>query len=270
MRNISDLPSSGSEEEYISLRDEIIERVSIMNNQSSSAFGATLTVWAAGFTCFGIMAATWSETNQQIMKWISLCPIGVFLISMLILLPMGIKSGENIRQIIAIGSFIKVYYEYIPTLKDPNKQYISWETANALVNRGITNKEKKQGVSDVINRRIDDCHNAEYTLLCIASSMLMIIALSVFYELFPNMLNIAIYYILGALLFLFSVFWISTVYIQSNAKRNAKNANILFTKEFLILAVEKNILSEEEAKKAWNDLNPKNEVDRIRLDTLFK
>lgn len=46
-----------SPEEYSSLRNETVERISIMNNQASSAFGILLTTWggwfyAAWHTCF--------------------------------------------------------------------------------------------------------------------------------------------------------------------------------------------------------------------------
>ena len=44
-------------EEYSSLRNETVERISIMNNQASSAFGILLTTWGAGFTLLGILVS---------------------------------------------------------------------------------------------------------------------------------------------------------------------------------------------------------------------
>lgn len=270
MRNISDLPISGSENEYISLRDEIIERVTVMNNQASSAFGVILTVWAAGFTCLGIMAACWTQMSYPYMRWLSICPVGAFFISLLIILPMAIKSGENVRQIISIGVFIKIFYEYIPSIKNQGCNNIGWETANAIVNRGITQKAKNKRFFNWFDGKINDRINSEYTLLGIASLFFMFIAILINREIVRNSERIWIYYTAYSICLFFSIFYIGIISFQSNGKRNAKMANQSYTKEFLLLAIEKSILTEEEVKQAWLDLNPQNEVNRIRLDTLFK
>ena len=270
MKNISDLPISGSIEEYTSLRNEVIERLSFMNSQASSAFGVILTVWAAGFTCIGIMAADWSNLSYSYMRWLSLCPIGAFFISMLIILPMAIKSGENVRQIIAIGVFIRVFYEYIPSLRNSDNHNTGWETANMLVNRGITQKKSKKKFFSWFNGQINDRLNSEYTLLCLASCFFMGISIMINYEVVRNSDRIVFYIIGYVFCGLFALFWLPIISYQSNGKRNAKIMSASYTKEFLILAVEKKIISKKELKKAREDLNPKNEVNNSLLESYFE
>ena len=270
MKNISDLPISGSIEEYTALRNEILERLSFMNSQASSAFGVILTVWAAGFTCLGIIAASWSHMSYSLMRWLSICPIGAFLISMLIILPMAIKSGENIRQIISLGVFIRVFYEYIPSLRNPENNNTGWETANILVNRGITQKKVKKKFFSWFNGQINDRLNSEYTLLSLASGFFMGISIIINYEVVRNSDRI-VFYIIGYIICgLFALFWLPIISYQSNGKRNAKMMSTSYTKEFLLLAVEKKIISKKELKKAWEDMNPKNEVNESLLESYFE
>lgn len=43
-----------SESEYISLRDEMVQRIVLMNSQATNAITVVLTMWAAGLGLFEI------------------------------------------------------------------------------------------------------------------------------------------------------------------------------------------------------------------------
>lgn len=54
-----------AKDEYESLRNETIERITIMNNQSSNAFGVILTTWASGFVLLGIIVSNIDDLPNQ-------------------------------------------------------------------------------------------------------------------------------------------------------------------------------------------------------------
>ena len=46
-----------SENEYVNLRNEIIQRILLMNSQATNAITVVLTMWVAGLGMFGIQLA---------------------------------------------------------------------------------------------------------------------------------------------------------------------------------------------------------------------
>ena len=128
-------------EEYNSLRNEVVERISIMNNQASNAFGILLTTWAAGFTLLGLLVSFQISDKYEIpfgcLFLLSTGQVLAFLSSLLMLVPMAIKSGENLRQLISLGIYIRVFYDYISKHNDCKQRFL-WETADKQVSAFTT------------------------------------------------------------------------------------------------------------------------------------
>lgn len=88
-------------EEYTSIRAELIERIKIMNSQEASALVAIITSWAAGFTFaneiltkkFIMLDSFGTVVFQCLQTFIFLIPIFYFV-------PLAIKSGENLTQMV--------------------------------------------------------------------------------------------------------------------------------------------------------------------------
>ena len=96
-------------DEFNALRSETVERISIMNSQASNAIGMILTTWAAGFGLLGINFSNLDKLNEVAQIIISFGQTSAFLFSILLLIPMAIKSGENLRQLVSIGVYIRVF-----------------------------------------------------------------------------------------------------------------------------------------------------------------
>lgn len=90
-----------SDQEYETLRSEILNRTTLINSQSSNAIVTVISSWAAGITLLGL------TTSQGIgpHTLINLCYIAsiIFLVPAFYFLPLAIKSGENLQQIVAIS-----------------------------------------------------------------------------------------------------------------------------------------------------------------------
>lgn len=85
-------------EEYSSLRNETVERISIMNNQASSAFGILLTTWGAGFTLLGILVSCQVSDKYEVpfvcLLLLSIGQVLAFFHPCLCLFPWQLKVGR--------------------------------------------------------------------------------------------------------------------------------------------------------------------------------
>lgn len=158
-------------EEYNSLRNETVERISIMNNQASSAFGLLLTTWGAGFTLLGILVSFQVSGKEEIsflfLLLLSIGQVFAFLSSLLMLVPMAIKSGENLRQMISLGVYIRVFYDYASKYRNCTQRF-SWDTADKQVSAFTTIK----GTNKFWLRQF----NAEYIILGFISTTFLFIS----------------------------------------------------------------------------------------------
>lgn len=121
-----------SESEYISLRDEMVQRIVLMNSQATNAITVVLTMWAAGLGLFGIQLANMRKFN--ILHNLALCfgEVGSFFCALIILIPLAMKSGENLRQLVTLNLYISFFYfELIRKIKSKNiypGEYVSGST----------------------------------------------------------------------------------------------------------------------------------------------
>ena len=154
-----------SESEYESLREEIIQRIILMNSQATNAITVVLTMWAAGLGLLGIQLANLEKIN--IIHNLALCigETGSFFCALLILVPLALKSGENLRQQVAIGTYIRLfYYEFVRMGKIKSNNIYPWEYVNRMTNDIFeTGKKGKK------NKLLLILTNSEYPILGLVS-----------------------------------------------------------------------------------------------------
>lgn len=120
-----------SENEYISLREELISRINITNTLAMSAASFSTASWAVGIALLVIpyndnAQALQNNTMQSILY---LIPAFFAFATILVLIPFAIKSSENIFQSTAISCYLQVFYER--NLSDGDG---AWETINTTIN----------------------------------------------------------------------------------------------------------------------------------------
>lgn len=93
--------------EYNSLRAEMVTRIQIMNNQATSATSACIAAWVVSCTIF--VASLSSDQMAQNLLTFCVAQSLSALIPSIFLLPTAVKSGENLCQIAALSSYIRVF-----------------------------------------------------------------------------------------------------------------------------------------------------------------
>ena len=58
-----------------------------------------------------------------------------FFFAILFLLPMAVKSGENLKQLASLGIYIRVFYEFVPRYRGEKKDFR--QRQKALCHEGI-------------------------------------------------------------------------------------------------------------------------------------
>lgn len=161
-------PYSPSIEEYRALRSEALQRISFVNTQTTSVITMTITMWVAGFTLLGIRLG--KLETLSIYENLGLC-IGealAFFVVLPIISSMSIKCGENVRQIAAIGAYIRVFFEYIPLIRKNGQERFGWETMDInLSDIKLTGDKKVKHLQR---------YNREYFWIAIASAVFCFIS----------------------------------------------------------------------------------------------
>ena len=151
-----------SDSEYVSLRNELIQRILLINSQATNAITIVLTMWAAGLGLFGIQVANLDNLNAMHNLIMCFGEVGVFFCALLILIPLALKSGENLKQQAAISAYISYfYYELIKENKLTSSIIYPWEYVSELTNEIYNNKKKYKSVLTMIN--------SEYPILGLVS-----------------------------------------------------------------------------------------------------
>lgn len=246
-------------EEYNSLRSETIERISIMNNQGASAFGIVLTSWAAGFGMMGVMLANIEKIPQEMVKFIYILEIIAFLYSLIMLLPMAVKSGENLRQILSLGTYIRVFYNYLPQHEKVQGPLFYWDTVDKQVNyiatpKGIKNKRHK----------LAKWYNHEYIVLGFASSIFTLIT---FIMLCDHLLcggksktAIIIMTTSGVLLLFLLIYTLCQIYKASSVTTNMMRISNDYMEKYVVIAKELGFIDVSEVEQALKELDPEREI----------
>lgn len=143
--------------EYDSLRAEQVSRIEAMYNMSSGAVTVLLTSLAAGLSLLAIYYFQDTITDICSLLWLGFFQSMLAIFPIIFMVPISVRSGENIQQITRISCYIRVFYEY--QNKDLEK-CLYWETATNR-SRSLLNQRNKNKISFIFNE--------EYTILSVCS-----------------------------------------------------------------------------------------------------
>lgn len=165
-----------SENEYISIRTELIERIRLLNSQSFTVLATVISFWTVGFTFKAqVLEKVYSlDIIQQII--INFLSALIFLIPLFLFTPLSAKSGENLSQIASLSAYIKVFFDYPVVVDKENK---NWETSNNLLSNSNVDRGKESNFMKL--------YNEDYTILSIISFIIYnILMLSQINELYVH------------------------------------------------------------------------------------
>lgn len=253
-----------SENEYISLRTELVERIKLLNSQSFTVLATVVSFWAIGFTFKAQILNKISDQNiiQQI--FINFLSAVIFLIPIFLFIPLSAKSGENLLQIASLSAYIKVFYDY-PVSK--NKINKNWETSNNLLSNSNINRGKKSKGMKL--------YNDDYTILSIISFFIYIIcAILQIYELklyysrnkiiMSVFCGVVIIYLFIATMAVFSIRFIHKV---SSLKNTLMKGTLYYTQAYIKRANELGVINDRDVQNAILELNP---LKEMRIVDYFK
>ena len=194
--NIKYIIHEHSIEEYRSIRAEMIERIQILSNQSTSSISACIAAWLITAT---IYLTSFSKGFFLVrVNNFALCvmlSISSFLPT-LFLLPASIKSGENLAQITAISCFIRVFFDHAKTTAS-----FSWESANNSLSNVNVHRKKEN---------MHYFYNSEYFILSILSLVINVTVVgSMLYRIHENNM-LQSRYVIGFCVIIFVVEFILT------------------------------------------------------------
>lgn len=244
-------------EEYTSIRAELIERIKIMNSQEASALVAIITSWAAGFTFaneiltkkFIMLDSFGTVVFQCLQTFIFLIPIFYFV-------PLAIKSGENLTQMVSLSAYIRVFYDY-PFQKNIK---MNWETSNNLLSVVNTDKKEKSVILKMSNE--------EYTILAISSYLIYkffeVISIKQLIQ-FVNEREITtnVYIIIILMYVIFNITSIGLIFLihkSSSTKNTMMDKTKIYVNAYLNRAIELGVIDEKMLKNAIDELNPEKDM----------
>lgn len=253
-----------SVDEFNTLRAETVERISIMNNQASNAINLILATWIAGFTLLGIQLTNQKDLSTFYLIILSIGQMSAFYLSLLMIIPMATKSGENLRQLISIGMYIKVFYDYLSILKQDSETvstYYLWEYTDKLLSSFTTSKGKKQLKYRLLN--------SEYVILSAASALFLFISALLSFNFINAYCHTIYLYILYLLIIISSIILVLFTNYLSSSKRNLMDLSVEYTKKYLIIAADIGIINENGLKNAWKELNPNKKISIEKYEKYF-
>ena len=238
-------------QEYISIRSEMCQRISAINAQSHTAILTIITAFGAGITL---------NYNAQVDKidnvtgFISLNIIRslIFLIPILYLFPLAVKSGENLIQIASLSAYIRVFYDYMSD--DKNK--MNWETSNNILSNANIDRGKRSFYMKF--------YNEEYTVLASISFVLYvvfsIISIAILDEVIESrylMIIIVTYVVLGAGLIAIIV----AIHKSSGMKNTLMKYTPIYVEGYIKSAIEMEIIKDTDVELVKKELNPYKEIE---------
>lgn len=236
---------SSYKEEYVSLRAEILERISIMNTQGQSAISVVIAFWAAGLALMGIRIGFNPDNTLQTYQLIGLC-MGEsisFCAALWILCPLSLKSAENINQLAALSAYIKVFHEWIPGRHGVD-MHPNWETIDAKTNHMKT-----------VQKMSGKClYNSEYQILGILSMSLFVISVISYAGIIRSdtqssvsTISVVITVIIYTLIIKFDIFCFYKICKASSVKKHFQDYLEDATKRYKEIAKEEGLIEPEES-----------------------
>ena len=244
-----------SDNEYNSLRTEMIERISSIYTISNLAITTVISAWTAGLALLIFLLSKDATIDAYYITFAGFIDSLFFLAPILFFLPIVTKNSENLNQIASLSAYIRVFYEYIrPKYKNGDIDRYSWEYSNNLVSNINVDRGKKS-----ISLKL---YNEEYTLLSILS-FLMYLATAIINikKAFDSNLTPYLHLIIVALyssLILIAFIFIIKIHKTSSIK-NFMKKGIFYTERYINRAIELKLIPENQFQKVYNDLDPEKE-----------
>lgn len=234
-------------QEYISIRDEMIQRLAIINSQSHTAIITIITSFGAG------ISLKYEAQAEDIVNIISFNIMRslIFLIPIVYLLPLAVKSGENLIQIASLSAYIRIFYDYL----SKDKIRMNWETSNNMLSNANVNRGRRSFYMRL--------YNEEYTVLACVSFILYmffsILSIKIIMPIVDVDYVIALI-ILYIILSIFSLYAICFIHKASGMKNTLMKYTPIYIEGYVKRAVQLKIITEAEAKKVWEETNPNNAI----------
>lgn len=239
--------------EYNSLRQELITRITLINNQAHTAILTILTIWSAGFVLLAKAPDMVKNEFYFSPNLIIFLINFIFLIPIFYFIPLSVKSGENITQIASISAYIKVFYEY-KSLRDKEPLF-NWETTNNTASSiNVYRGKTSRGML---------FFNEEYTILSLSSLVIYIIVLLslIFGHFWEMKLASKIAYSFFSILFLIlGALGCYFIHKSSNMKKTMMDNTVLYLNKYLERAVNIGFITEAEYYNAKQQLDVKNNI----------
>ena len=242
-------------EEYTSVRQELITRISLINSQSNTALLTILSAWAAGISLkyendIGTTISTIELLSIFTVNFIR--PL-IFLIPIIYLLPLAVKSGENLIQLASLSAYIRVFYDYI----SPDTQKMNWETSNNILSNANIDRGKKS--------RILRFYNEEYTFLSIISFVLYIsfsiVSVIAIYSIYSHYFIVLILSLVYTRIGVLGIVIIRSIYKSSSMRNTLMKYTPLLVEGYIKRAVELGYISNDELENVKKSLNPFHSID---------
>lgn len=154
-----------AEWEYTSIRSELISRIDNINAQASIAWTTIIASWVMGVSLYVIPHA-YEINDVTVLYWLGAAQSVSMVLPIFFLLPMAVKSGENLRQIVSLSCYIRVFYESF--LRNRQMPVMYWETANNALSPVNTDKGNSSKIMKMF-------FNQEYLVMAIASMALYVV-----------------------------------------------------------------------------------------------
>ena len=209
----------GAKEEYAQLRTEMNSRIEITFSFSHSIIIVVLTLWTIST---GLYANVFKEANNNgtfmsEQNWIFAgIQAGIFVITLLLLVPMAAKYGDNVKQITSLSSYIKIFYE-LPSIFCKRNEMFAWEFESGKLSSMSVDRKRDSFFSKLFT--------ADFFLLGILSSMLYTIfatiAIAQLHKTSKNKIFTCVAFALALILFIISVLSTIIIYKSTRVKSNS-------------------------------------------------
>lgn len=233
-------------EEYNTLRQELIARIGIINSQSHTAILTILTVWGSGFALLSGVPKAFENANYFSPLPLIFLACFIYLVPVFYFLPLSIKSGENIKQIASLSSYIKAFHEQYSV--ENGGILFNWESSC----ENIGGMNEGWNLSD----HFTFLYNIEYTVLAF-SSLVIYSAISTGLLLGYITQYLSSYrtmcLVIFITMFIIGLLCCVFIFIFSNVKRTIDREKNTFYKKYLDRASKFNLISKEKIGNMFMD-----------------
>lgn len=237
-------------QEYTSIRSEMVQRISTINAQSHTAILTIITAFGAGITL------NYNAQVVQIDNTIGFASLNIirsliFIIPILYLLPLAVKSGENLIQLASLSAYIRVFYDYL----SDNDARMNWETSNNILSNANVDRGKRSFYMKFYNEEYTVLATISFVLYIVFSIISILMLKSVFETKYLIIILIA-YVIIAIILFCIIIF----IHKSSGMKNTLMKYTPIYVEGYIKRAIEMGVIDNIDVVSAKEELNPYREI----------